>query len=598
MSAITDVKCVLTQKALDAFVTSFISQRRDPAPVAADFNEQDYATLVAYPSSFWKFLEALLCLVGLSRHYTFNEETYPRFCIRMERPGASVIYVLCVLRLVVLFLTNEGELQLLDTTIGRTVLLLPVAPDRAESELDLKEDHETPSRTSVSGKYRSTLKRLLAGAVLDAELGVAAMPTLPFMTAFISSTPEREAGDHTYFAAGLNLRSIGAPPRFVISLDSSYHYGTNVAKAKGDSLVRSSVSIMTTVTTITFTIDIASVSKEKLIKPSPFCADSSSAGGTDPTTSVFSDLTGSDFLVGAIRTIIDPDTDLWKIYLFTEFNVGAARQMSLSAEVRMRAEYNVKEKRRLKSVAERHVELLKVREGEIENLKAQLFLREAEATKAIRLLKIVASARRNVKPLPEVLELIKKEKERLDSKLTGFQTASKDLDSLLESQRLDKNKEGLRYSVVPSPPAQIYSPPKKDMSWTGLPEFADDIVTDYSRHAPTVESFPDDAQNRIPSVTSPRTRVAPAEEFALLVKIILSQRCINVSQRHINNSQQSCDSYARMVPAAAKIKEDCLDCEVSRALSFYLSFTRASHPQLHFGNQNKNNFDPIERVEL
>nr|GEW14450.1 hypothetical protein [Tanacetum cinerariifolium] len=53
----------------------------------------------------------------------------------------------------------------------------------------------------------------------------------------------------------------------------------------------------------------------------------------------------------------------------------------------------------------------------------------------------------------------------------------------------------------------------------------------------------------------PKKRVAPAEEFALLVKIILSQRCINVSQRHINNSQQLCDSYARMVPAAAKVKE-------------------------------------------
>nr|GFA95032.1 reverse transcriptase domain-containing protein [Tanacetum cinerariifolium] len=29
---------------------------------------------------------------------------------------------------------------------------------------------------------------------------------------------------------------------------------------------------------------------------------------------------------------------------------------------------------------------------------------------------------------------------------------------------------------------------------------------------------------------------------------------------------------------------DCPDCEVSHALSFCLSFTRASHPQLHFGN--------------
>nr|GEY43739.1 ribonuclease H-like domain-containing protein [Tanacetum cinerariifolium] len=45
--------------------------------------------------------------------------------------------------------------------------------------------------------------------------------------------------------------------------------------------------------------------------------------------------------------------------------------------------------------------------------------------------------------LKKELETIKKEKERLDGKLAGFQTASKDLDSLLESQRLDKNKEGL-----------------------------------------------------------------------------------------------------------------------------------------------------------
>nr|GEW71823.1 hypothetical protein [Tanacetum cinerariifolium] len=103
--------------------------------------------------------------------------------------------------------------------------------------------------------------------------------------------------------------------------------------------------------------------------------------------------------------------------------------------------------------------------------------------------------------LRKELDLIKKEKEGLDSKLTGFETASKDLDSLLESQRLDKNKEGLGYSVVPPPPAQIYSSPKKDMSWTGLPEFKDDTVTDYSRPAPTVESSPDDAQNRNPSVT-------------------------------------------------------------------------------------------------
>nr|GFC22701.1 ubiquitin hydrolase [Tanacetum cinerariifolium] len=32
--------------------------------------------------------------------------------------------------------------------------------------------------------------------------------------------------------------------------------------------------------------------------------------------------------------------------------------------------------------------------------------------------------------------------------------------------RSDKNKEGLGYSAVPPPIAQIYSSPKKDLSWT------------------------------------------------------------------------------------------------------------------------------------
>nr|GEW17760.1 hypothetical protein [Tanacetum cinerariifolium] len=112
--------------------------------------------------------------------------------------------------------------------------------------------------------------------------------------------------------------------------------------------------------------------------------------------------------------------------------------------------------------------------------------------------------------LAQELELIKKEKEGLDSKLAGFQTPLKDIDSLLESQRLDKNKEGLGYSDVPPPPAQVYSPPKKDLSWTGLPKFKDDTVTDYSRPSPAIESTSDDAQNRnpfeaLPSFISPKS---------------------------------------------------------------------------------------------
>ncbi|GJS67655.1 hypothetical protein Tco_0682220 [Tanacetum coccineum] len=70
--------------------------------------------------------------------------------------------------------------------------------------------------------------------------------------------------------------------------------------------------------------------------------------------------------------------------LFMKFIVGAARQMSLSAEVRMRAEYNIRERRRLNSVVEEKNYLLKARDAEIKTLKAQLLVKEAEAAEAIQ----------------------------------------------------------------------------------------------------------------------------------------------------------------------------------------------------------------------
>nr|GEX01498.1 hypothetical protein [Tanacetum cinerariifolium] len=61
---------------------------KDPAPVAADFNAQDYATLLAHPFPFQKFSEAFLCLVGLSRHYTLDDEIYPLF-LHKNREGGN-----------------------------------------------------------------------------------------------------------------------------------------------------------------------------------------------------------------------------------------------------------------------------------------------------------------------------------------------------------------------------------------------------------------------------------------------------------------------------------------------------------------------------
>ncbi|GKE01620.1 hypothetical protein Tco_1389603, partial [Tanacetum coccineum] len=361
----------------------------------------------------------------------------------------------------------EGELKLLDTIVGRVVLLLPVAPARASSDLEasveklfdeggsgnhteqgdsvsgghgvnipqvsvtveivaedaapvqpqrqrkrktivsdagepshplkkLREDHETSTGPFVAGKSKFALQRLLVGDVLNPEVGLAALPTLPFITSFVSVTPEREDGNQSYFIAGANLRTITAPPRFVISSESSHHSGANISEAEVDSFARPFVPLMTMTTIVTSTADPTTTTKERFIEPSIFGGGSSS--GAEHTVGGFSGLTGSDFIVGddgrTYRGMVDkfaPPKFFASIrgmehdQLFTYFNVGAARQMSLSAEVRMRAEFNIREKRRLCSLVEEKDSLLKARDEEIKSLKAQLLVKEKEAAEAIHL---------------------------------------------------------------------------------------------------------------------------------------------------------------------------------------------------------------------
>ncbi|GJQ89912.1 hypothetical protein Tco_0001051 [Tanacetum coccineum] len=179
----------------------------------------------------------------------------------------------------------------------------------------LRDDHYASIGPSVVGKSKSALQRLLVGAVLNSEVGIAALPTLPFVTSSVSATPKQEGEDQTDSVAGANLRTITAPQRFVISSDSSHHSGANVAEAEVDSIVRSSAPAIATITTVTVTVDAATVAKEASIKPSLFGAGLFSAGGTDPAPGGFSDVYSSEFLIGGIRTVVDPDFNLQKVYV-------------------------------------------------------------------------------------------------------------------------------------------------------------------------------------------------------------------------------------------------------------------------------------------
>ncbi|GKD54347.1 hypothetical protein Tco_1287734, partial [Tanacetum coccineum] len=260
---------------------------KDPFPKSSKFNAEHYATLVAHPAPFHKYPKPFLCLVGISRYYTLDENTYPQFLCDDDEEMDLLSFIRTADPTKVRIgerQRGEDEPKLLDTTVGHTVPLLLVAPARAESELDasvdrlfdeagnetqaeqgdfagakaskeekttisdasgsshppkkLREDHKTLSGAFVGGKSKSVVQQFLAGAVQNVMVRGEHILTLPFVTSFVYATSNLEEEDHTDSLAGANLHTIGALQRFVISSDSSHHSGANIAEAEADSFIR------------------------------------------------------------------------------------------------------------------------------------------------------------------------------------------------------------------------------------------------------------------------------------------------------------------------------------------------------------------------
>nr|GFB50966.1 hypothetical protein [Tanacetum cinerariifolium] len=135
--------------------------------------------------------------------------------------------------------------------------------------------------------------------------------------------------------------------------------------------------------------------------------------------------------------------------------------------------------------------------NKINELKSELY-----ESNTYRTLKIYRETNlERIKILTNEVETLKEEKDVVDGKLARLCKFSKDLEDIIESQRSDKVKEGVGYNAVPHPAVDLYRSPKKDLSWTGLPEFADDTVTDYSRPSPTIESTSAEGQNKHSTTT-------------------------------------------------------------------------------------------------
>ncbi|GJW57920.1 hypothetical protein Tco_0104651 [Tanacetum coccineum] len=247
----------------------------------------------------------------------------------------------------------------------------------------LRADYEKTSGSETGGKSPSVINRLLRDSQLMVEQGVAALPTLPFITSFVTVSHLEEGGDHTDSTTCPVLHTIGPSERFVVLSDSSHHSSAKFADAEVDSLIRSVAPVMTVATNVTTsvsavattTVTSTDVGKDKNVPTPSIFAGSSSSEKTDRTLSLFTGRSGSDFVVGDIRAEGAADTGLQEIYvpgwsvtrgfelndgrscadmidhftpptffkavrgmeheqLFAEFNVSAVRNLSLSSEVK------------------------------------------------------------------------------------------------------------------------------------------------------------------------------------------------------------------------------------------------------------------------
>nr|GFA72135.1 hypothetical protein [Tanacetum cinerariifolium] len=120
--------------------------------------------------------------------------------------------------------------------------------------------------------------------------------------------------------------------------------------------------------------------------------------------------------------------------------------MSLSAKIRMRAEYNIKERRRLNSIIEEKDSLLKAKDEEIGSLKAQLILKEAEAAKAVRLRAKTSNFEAVEKSLQTSVEVKEQEVVDLDIMVTFVKLQN---DNLVDHvHKLETSSTGLQEKVT------------------------------------------------------------------------------------------------------------------------------------------------------
>ncbi|GJX32295.1 hypothetical protein Tco_0242150 [Tanacetum coccineum] len=470
---------------------------KDPAPHLTARQEQAVQILSSNKAPFRRYPECFLALVGLSPYYPFGENTYPAF----EGPDR----------------TDMGLLDYIRTADPRKVQTVEVQKGEEQVTLFDSIKHCFVSLDAPAAAHQASGSGSGAGAEVSApsvEGNVVEENVIP-ESAFLNPTdpecdvtvaekdvaqrqPEkakrkkllkrsdplpakRLRTDHPSLASGTGGKSLA-------SLRQSLPEGSLTLGTSSPADIPTHVTVPSSCAAdapVYTAADIVTSSRGKtLVLPTSGVGGSSQPETSEESTDSFYEtavlnsedakrwyiprwnITNDSLLDDGFscRTLVDRvappgffstlrnmDYD----QLFTEFNVGAARQICLGSEVRSRAEHELELKEKLRAKYDARGVLLSEKDAEIARLKSLLKEKETEAAEVLRLRDQVSvlaaeksslsaevsALKSDVSQKDIVISLLDSRASHLKSSLDNSQAACDEAKNLISS--LSSEKDGL-----------------------------------------------------------------------------------------------------------------------------------------------------------
>ncbi|GJW44791.1 hypothetical protein Tco_0073590 [Tanacetum coccineum] len=391
---------------------------KDLAPHLTARQEQTVKLLESHKALFRRYPECFLCLVGLSPYYPFDENSYPDF----EHPDGSEMGLFDFIKTAdprkvqaVEVQKGDDQVKLLESTRHCfTSLVTPAAGGSSSDAIvevfaPTEEWQEDVTPEDAYLELRTRMRLRIDHPTLISGTGGKTLASLEQIRLVGSRLPDREqlafhsVAPSSQGSKGFLDSSAQTNLRIRTTVESSSTLGIPV-----DTTVTATTSTRAAVTT-----NFATNVNPDLAGPSqPEESEGSDDSFYEPPTldpskakrwyvprlnitndSLLDDGFSCHTLVdhvappaffSALRTI---DYD----QLYTEFNVGAARQVCLGAEVRSRAEHELELKEKFRAKYTARGRLLEEKDLEILRLKSQLAEKEVEAAEVIRLRNQVSS---------------------------------------------------------------------------------------------------------------------------------------------------------------------------------------------------------------